>query len=266
MGVSATSGDASARPAGKQPQAHVVWHDLECGTYSADLPLWRQLADTTVPAPGSAPILDVGAGTGRVSLDLLRRGHSMTALDVDPDLLGALRRRAGAGAIATVCADARELDLAEKDFALVLVPMQTLQLFGGSTQRRAFLARAHAHLRPGGLLACAIVTALEPFDVAAGDPPAPVERTRTGGMLFESRARSVRIAGQAIVIERERRIRAEHEHAKPPASVRDIVTLDRLESSRLRCEGTAAGFAAAGTLHVPATEDHVGSTVVVFRV
>ena len=37
----------------------VVWHDLECGGYDADLPLWRELA-----ADADGPVLDLGAGTG----------------------------------------------------------------------------------------------------------------------------------------------------------------------------------------------------------
>ena len=47
----------------------VVWHDVECGRYDADLPLWRELA-----ASARRPVLDVGAGTGRVALDLARAG------------------------------------------------------------------------------------------------------------------------------------------------------------------------------------------------
>ena len=77
----------------------VVWHDLECGSYRADLPLWRELA-----AEGAArlrerrePVLDVGAGTGRVALDLAARGPRVTALDRDAELLAALRERAAAG-------------------------------------------------------------------------------------------------------------------------------------------------------------------------
>src|SRR5208283_2096223 len=48
------------------PPDAVVWHDLECGTYRADLPLWRELARDA----GVGPILEIGAGSGRVSLDL----------------------------------------------------------------------------------------------------------------------------------------------------------------------------------------------------
>ena len=63
----------------------VVWHDVECGAYRADLPVWLELA-----AEHGAPILEVGAGTGRVALELARADYQVTALDHDSDLLGEL--------------------------------------------------------------------------------------------------------------------------------------------------------------------------------
>ncbi|MBV9839279.1 MAG: hypothetical protein JO156_14285, partial [Solirubrobacterales bacterium] len=53
----------------------VVWHDLECGSYHEDLELWRELARRH-----GDPVLEIGAGTGRVSLELARRGHRVVAL------------------------------------------------------------------------------------------------------------------------------------------------------------------------------------------
>ena len=54
---------ARRRSTGDDAPAHVVWHDVECGGYDADLPLWRELA-----REAGGPVLDVGAGTGRVAL------------------------------------------------------------------------------------------------------------------------------------------------------------------------------------------------------
>jgi len=51
-----------------------IWHDIECGAYTADLPLWEELA-------AGGAVLDVGAGTGRVALRLARAGCAMTAVD-----------------------------------------------------------------------------------------------------------------------------------------------------------------------------------------
>ena len=73
------------------PARRVIWHDLECGGYRADLPLWRELAASTATGPAAAPGCSTSAaGSGRVAIDLARAGHRVTALDADAD---AARRR-----------------------------------------------------------------------------------------------------------------------------------------------------------------------------
>jgi SAM-dependent methyltransferase len=240
--------------------AEVVWHDLECGAYREDLPLWRELSERSSPGPDPARILDVGAGAGRVALDLARAGDLVTALDLDPDLLGALgERAANAGLdVETVCADARTFELSRSDFDLCLMPMQTVQLLGGSDERVAFLRRARAHLREGGLLAIAIVTEIEPFDCSDGDPGPSPERTRIDGHLYESRATRVRAGRKRILIERERRIDG-------GAAQLDVIELDTVSASELEREGLQAGFHSEGMRELSATRDHVGGTVVIFR-
>src|SRR3954454_12202777 len=83
-----------------------LWHDLECADYREDLPLWRSLVAET-----GGPVLDIGAGTGRVSLDLAARGTSVVALDSDAALLAALEHRAAGLPVETVVADARRFEL-----------------------------------------------------------------------------------------------------------------------------------------------------------
>jgi len=61
---------------GTRGSAAVIWHDVECGGYEGDLALWRELA------AAGGPILDLGCGTGRVALDLARRGHRVHGLDL----------------------------------------------------------------------------------------------------------------------------------------------------------------------------------------
>jgi SAM-dependent methyltransferase len=255
--------------AGRSPHMHpaeVIWHDLECGSYRADLSLWRELAGAQDGA-----ILDVGAGTGRVTLDLARAGERVTALDLDPYLLGALNDRAGGLQVETECADARSFDLDQRDFALCLVPMQTLQLLGSSAERTSFLRCARAHLRSGGLLACAIVTELEPFDMAADSPGPSPETTRVGEALYISQATCVRVLPSRIVIERERQIvpgAGEPGVENPvgePAGERNVIELARLSASELQEEGSQAGFSAEPAREIAATDEHVGSTVVMLR-
>src|SRR3977135_2147240 len=99
----------------------VIWHDVECGGYAQDLSLWRSLADDH-----GDPVLDVGAGTGRIALDLARRGHEVLALDLDAALVAELARRPGAVSITAITADAREFDLG-RPIALCILPKQTIQ-------------------------------------------------------------------------------------------------------------------------------------------
>src|SRR5262249_47290899 len=85
-----------------------------------------------------------------------------------------------------------------------IVPMQTIQLLGGRPGRRAFLRTARAHLRPGGALACAIASALEPFDCARGDPVPVPDSMRVGDVLYVSRPTRVQVRREIVLIERER--------------------------------------------------------------
>ena len=138
--------------------APIVWHDLECGSYRADLPLWRVLADLAAPRGRPCEVLDLGCGTGRVSLDLASHGHRVTGLDLHSGFADELRRRAAAQNVAAgaVVGDARAFDLGRR-FDLVLAALQFVQLLRGSEERIAALERVRAHLRDRGMFAAALL-------------------------------------------------------------------------------------------------------------
>jgi SAM-dependent methyltransferase len=260
------SGQADRRP--ERPADAVIWHDLECGSYNADLALWRELAgEACAGGPEPARVLDVGAGTGRVALELAGAGHSVTALDLDAELLAALRERAWRLEIETVCTDARTFELDRRDFALCIAPMQTVQLFGGAPGRLEFLRHARAHLAPGGVLACAIVTEVEPFDCDAGDLGPSPEIARIAGSSYISRATRVLVERRTVRIERERGIVTAPRAASPsePAWERNVIELDRVSVAQLRHEGHEAGLAATGKRVIEATAEHTASVAVIFR-
>lgn len=226
----------------------VLWHDIECGSYTEDLDLWRTLA---AQAPG--PILDVGAGTGRVSLDLARAGREVVALDLEPELLAALRERAGDLPVETVAADARAFDLGRR-FALIIVPMQTVQLLGEGYAE--FVACAARHLLPGGRL----VVALANPPAYDGDiKPLPDMRERDG-WLWASHPIAVRSAPEGMVIVRVRETVA-------PDGTRtvadDEIVLSRVTAADVEAAGARHGLRALPRLEIPETGDYVGSEVVV---
>jgi SAM-dependent methyltransferase len=234
----------------------IIWHDLECGGYLEDLALWRALAREL-----GDPILDVGAGTGRVALELARDGHRVTALDRDPTLLGELARRAGGLGLETILADARSFDL-DTRFALCVVPMQTIQLLGGPDGRAAFLGRVRAHLRPGGVMAAALAAALEPYEAIAGEPAPLPDMCERDGLVYSSFPTAIRDDGDGFVIERRREIvHADGRHDVEANAVR----LDRLAPHELEREATAAGLTPTKRARIPATDDYVGSEVVIVR-
>lgn len=228
----------------------VVWHDLECGGYAEDLPLWHELARAA-----GGPVLDVGAGTGRVTLELARAGHEVVALDLDPELLAALRERAGGLPVQTVAADARAFSL-QRRFALVLAPMQTVQLLDGRVDD--FLGCVAAHLAPGGTFAAALA---DPPEYDGEVKPLPDMR-ETDGWLWSSQPVAIRSAPTGMVIQRTR------ETVSPDGERTvegDEILLTATRSEDVEAAGARHGLRPLPRRAIPPTDDYVGSEVVILR-
>ena len=235
----------------------VVWHDVECARYDADFALWRELA-----ARAAGPILDVGAGTGRVTLDLARRGHDVVALDLDRALLAVLEERARAERlhVAAVAADAASFELDRRDFALVIAPMQTVQLLRPAG-RRGFLRCARAHVAPGGVVAIALADALECFDAEHALLPLP-DRLIVDSTLYSSQPVALRDHGATVAIEHIREILTAD--GRRSASD-DVLHLDKVSVAELEAEAQATGLTPLPPRLLAATEEHVATSVVMLR-
>jgi SAM-dependent methyltransferase len=227
-----------------------IWHDIECGAYTADLPLWEELA-------AGGTVLDVGAGTGRVALRLAQAGCAVTALDLDAELLAVLAARARAEGldIPTVVAEAGAFEL-DARFALVAVPMQTIQLLPDAAARAGFFASARCVLAPGGLVALAIAAELETFE---GDFLPPPDVGESDGTRYESQPTAVRAVPGGTRIERLRRV------IPPGTTEQDIIVLADVSAESLAAEAAAAGLRLEDVRSIDPTPDHVGSEVVLLR-
>jgi SAM-dependent methyltransferase len=231
----------------------VIWHDVECGAYRADLDTWAELADR---APG--PILELGCGTGRVALHLARRGGRVVGLDADRSLAEALAERAAGLPVEAEVADAREFRL-RAGFTLAIAPMQLLQLFGGRAERLSCLRCVAGHLTGGGTAAFAIVESM----LSADTPPPPLPDTReSDGWLYSSLPLGVHVEPGSICIRRLRQA------VSPDGNLSDDVDevrLQSLDAATLEEEAREAGLEPFERRLIPETGAHVGSTVVVVR-
>jgi SAM-dependent methyltransferase len=247
-----------------------IWHDVECGAYAADLPLWEELADEA-----GGPVLDLGCGTGRVALHLARRGHRVLGLDIDSDLVAVLGERAGELPVEAEIGDARDFDLGV-EFGTVLAPMQLLQLLASAEERIACLRCAAAHLRPHGLAAAAIV---DDLSGATADPPSPSssfvkhaltkdeltplpDAREVDGWVYSSLPLETVGDDGAIVVRRLRQIVAPDGELSDEV---DEVRLLTLDAATLEREARGADLHPTGCRTIDPTEAHVGSTVVLLE-
>jgi SAM-dependent methyltransferase len=228
-----------------------IWHDVECGAYSADLALWEEMA-----AAAGGRVLELGCGTGRVTLHLARRGYELVGVDYEEELLDALAARGAGLHVETVCDDACEFKL-DRPVALVLAPMQVLQLLPDAEDREACLRRVAAALEPGGRFAAAILERMpEPEDVP---PPLPDVRD-IDGWVYSSLSVEAAVGPGEIYIRRLRQtVSPNGDLSDEPNEIR-IATFP---AEQLEAEGRAAGLVPVRRLDIPATDIHVGSTVVV---
>lgn len=97
---------------------------------------------------GPKSVLDAGCGTGRVAIELARRGISVAGVDIDPRMLDTARRKAPH--IEWREGDLSTVDLGRKFDAVVMAG--NVMIFLTSGTEGLVLRNMARHLVPGGLL------------------------------------------------------------------------------------------------------------------
>ena len=148
----------------REHYADAALYDYEYRRRRADVQWYRDLARRVLGGAGS--VLELGCGSGRVSVPLARDGHRVVALDQSQPMLDALEaRRARLPAavrerIEAVRGDLRDFALRRR-FPLVIAAFNVLEHLYTRVELEACLRAVRRHLAPDGLFA---------FDVQLPDP------------------------------------------------------------------------------------------------
>ena len=122
-----------------------------------DIGFWQRLA-----LAQDGPVLELGCGTGRVAVPVVKAGASVVGIDRSAPMLARARKRLVRAALTDrallVRGDIRELPFrSRRGFGLVMAPYGILQSLTRERDLRATLASVARVLRRGGLFAMDLV-------------------------------------------------------------------------------------------------------------
>ena len=138
------------------------WYD-RINVFDHDVAFYRDLAVSC-----GGPVLELCAGTGRLTLPLREASVDVTGLDISPLMLTTARRKAAERGLDVEFIEADMRDFAcDRRFALILVPFNSLQCLYTNEDVARVLTNIRRHLAPGGRFA---------FDIFNPDPRFFVER------------------------------------------------------------------------------------------
>ena len=137
-------------------------YDLEYG-HDYDVPFWLALAERE-----NGPVVEWGAGTGRIAAPLAAAGHEVTAVELSGAMVE--RGRKKGGGVRWVPGDMRTARL-DRRYRLAVCAFNSFLCLLTVDEALAFLRNARGHLEPGGLLGIE-VSAFTPEELAE-DPAGP---------------------------------------------------------------------------------------------
>ena len=124
-----------------------------------DIAFWQRLA---LAGGNDGPVLELGCGTGRVALPVVKAGATLVGVDFSAPMLARARRRLIRARLThralLVRGDIRQLPFRSRNgFGLVMAPYGILQSLTSERDLQATLKSVARVLRPGGLFALDLV-------------------------------------------------------------------------------------------------------------
>ena len=163
------------------------FYDVYVGDFLDDLPFYMEFA-----SPVKTRVLEIGAGSGRLTLPMARSRVRVVAVDISTSMLSLLNARLKdepaevRDRVSVVQADACELDLGEK-FDLVMVPYYTFNYFLTELDQKRALGRIRAHMSDS---AYALLDVYIPWNRLEYCPPEPIFRNEVVDPRNGNRIRS----------------------------------------------------------------------------
>jgi SAM-dependent methyltransferase len=139
----------------REHYADAALYDYEYRRRRADVTFYREFAKRHFGGPGR--ILELGAGSGRVTVPLARDGHQVVAIDQSAAMLGRLRTRVEAlpevvgRRIEVIAGDLRGFRVPGKPFPLAIAAFNVLEHLYTRGEVDACLRCVATHLEPGGI-------------------------------------------------------------------------------------------------------------------
>jgi len=134
-------------------------YDLEY-THDYDLPFWLSLAERE-----AGPVIEWGAGTGRLAVRLSAAGHDVTAVELSTEMVE--RGKEKSVTVEWIVGDMRNAK-PERRYGLAVCAFNSFLCLTSVDDDLAFLRNAREYLAPGGLLGIE-VSAFSPEELV--DPP-----------------------------------------------------------------------------------------------
>lgn len=131
-------------------EAFAEFYDRFLGDFLDDLPFYQGYAERV-----GSPLLEVGCGTGRLTVPLAAAGFRVTGLDASAAMLARARARAAQAGVADritwIHGDATQ-GIPGGPYPMAFIPLNTFLHFPTQEAQRAVLRHVHRVLAPGGLL------------------------------------------------------------------------------------------------------------------